>query len=228
MLNERLTEVFRFWRYGLTALLVVVLPFAFLGYGLQLGLGAPLDLQEDTLFINWPTLALLALLYPLASGTLIAQMGALNKGQAASFTQCLSLSLAHAFPLLLCYALLIGASYLGFLVLILPGVWLYARLSQGPIIVLLEKQNAVEGLRQSFMRTEKHQWQIFLGILVMASLILVATLVSASISQALLGESPLGDVLHLLLTAPVGVLLDILIFRFYCLETPSTKPPLAP
>lgn len=219
MLSERLSEVFRFWRFSLPSLLLVVLPFTFIGLALQIALGTPLDIQEEQLLVNWPTLMLLALLYPIASGALIAQLGALHQGQTASFQQCLASSLRFAVALLLTYALLGSAVYLGLIALVLPGIWLYARLSQGPFIVMFEQQNPVEALRQSFARTEEHQWQIFVGIMAMAGIILLATLVSASVSQAVAGESPVADVIHLLLTAPVGILLDILIFRFYSLRS---------
>jgi len=219
MLADRLTEVFRFWRFSLLSLLLVVLPFTFIGFGIQLALGAPLHVEEDVLLINWPTLALLALLYPIASGALIAQLAAIQQGQAASLAQCAAASLRYAAILLFTYALLGSAVYIGLIALILPGIWLYTRLSQGPFIVMLEQQNAIEALRQSFARTEQHQWQIMIGIMVLAGVILLVTLLSASLSQAVAGESPLADVMHLLITAPVGILLDILIFRFYSLQS---------
>ncbi len=218
MLADRLTEVFRFWRFGLLSLLLVVLPFTFIGLGIQIALGAPLQVEEDVLLINWPTLALLALLYPIASGALIAQLAAIQQGQAASLSQCVAASLRYATLLLFTYALLGSAVYIGLIALVLPGIWLYARLSQGPFIVMLEQQNPIEALRLSFARTEKYQWQILLGIMVLAGVVLFVTLLSASLSQVVAGESPLGDVIHLLITAPVGILIDILIFRFYSLQ----------
>lgn len=219
MLTDRLSEVFRFWRFSLPSLLLVVLPFTFLGFGIQAALGGPLDISEEALLINWPALTLLALLYPIASGALIAQLGAIHHGQAASLAQCLHASLRHAAILLFAYALLGGAVYLGLIALVLPGVWLYARLSQAPIIIMLEHKNAIESLRVSFARTEDIQWQIFAGIMIFTAIILFVTLLSASLSQAIAGNSRIGDVIHLLITAPVGILLDILIFRFYSLKT---------
>lgn len=219
MLADRLTEVFRFWRFSLLALLLVVLPFTFIGLGIQLAFGSPLDVSDEVLLINWPTLALLALLYPIASGALIAQLAAIQQGQAASLAQCAAISLRYAVILLFTYALLGSAVYIGILALVLPGIWLYARLSQGPFIVMLEQQNAIEALRQSFARTEQHQWQIMMGIMILAGVILLVTLLSAGLSQMVAGESPLGDIIHLLITAPVGILLDIFIFRFYSLQS---------
>lgn len=218
MLTDRLSEVFRFWRFSLSSLLLVVLPFTFLGFGIQIAFGGPLDIHDDALLINWPTLSLLALLYPIASGALIAQLGAIHHGQAAGLAQCINASLRHAATLLFVYILLGGAVYLGLMALVLPGIWLYARLSQAPIIIMLENKNAIESLRISFARTEDIQWQIFAGIIVFATVILFVTLLSASLSQAIAGSSRLGDVIHLLITAPVGIFLDILIFRFYSLK----------
>src|SRR5690625_6490642 len=68
----------------------------------------------------------------------------IQQGQAASLTQCVAASLRYATLLLFTYALLGSAVYIGLIALVLPGIWLYARLSQGPFIVMLEQQNRSE------------------------------------------------------------------------------------
>src|SRR5699024_271061 len=222
MLLQRLQEALRFWRFGFMPLMLVVLPFALLGFAVQFIAGTPLLIEGDSAQINWGTLAILAMLYPIATGTLIAQISALNDGQPASCMACLNKSLQHSLFLLLTYMLLGLGVYMGLMLLILPGIWLYARLSQAPFIVLLENGSPVEALKTSFQRTAAQQLPIMLGAVVLGALVLFVTLLSASLLESTIGsEHVASDIIHVLLTAPVGILLDIFIFRFYSLCKPS-------
>lgn len=221
MLLQRLQEVLRFWRFGFIPLMLVVLPFAFIGFAVQLTAGTPLIIDGDTAHVNWGTLAVLALLYPIATGALMAQISAISNNQAASFIACLNKSLQHSLFLLFTYMLLGLSVYLGLILLILPGIWLYARLSQAPYIVLLENGSPMQALKASFERTHTQQLPIMFGAVLLGLFVLLVTLVSASLAAATFGEDNVGaDIIHILITAPVGILLDIFIFRFYSLCKP--------
>lgn len=221
MILERLQEVFRFWRFGFVPLMLVVLPFSFFGFAIQLGSGSPLTIEGDVAYVNWATLAILALLYPIATGTLIAQMAAIANGQAASFFACLNKSLQHSLFLLLTYMLLGVGVYMGLMLLVLPGLWIYARFSQAPFIVLLENNSPIDALNASFQRTKTQQLPIMFSAVVVGSIILLVTVLSATLLGETLGaENKSADIIHILITAPAGILLDILIFRFYSLTKP--------
>lgn len=223
MVAQRLREVFTFWRNGLVPLLMVALPFSLISFAIQIGIEPPLIMDDDTIQVNWAVMSLIGLLYPIASGALIVQMAALSQHQVASFSQCLSHSLRYAALLLLAYVMLGSAVYLGLVVFVLPGIWFYARLSQAPILVLLEQKNAMEAIKESFRRTEHRQWEIFTAIMMVGALILLITLLSANLTHAALGDGGAGELIHLLITVPVGIWLDILIFRYYSLETPEAN-----
>src|SRR5699024_12678118 len=101
------------------------------------------------------------------------------------------------------------------------GLWICAPYSLVPFVVLLENRPPIDSLNASCQRTKTQQLPIMFSAVVVGSIILLVTVLSATLLGETLGaENKSAVIIHTLTTAPAGILLDILIFRFYSLTKP--------
>ena len=223
MLAERIKETFNFWWRNLPAIALIAIPFSLLSSLATLVFGAPLTAQaDDTISANGVTIALMFIIRTLAEAALIVQFAAILAGKARGLAECSLLALTVAPALLLCnLAVLMGAS-LGLLLFILPGAWIYIRLSMAPFVVTLEKAGPGEALKQSLLRTGAMQWEMLAGWLVMLLGLLAISGMAGAMLANLTGNNMAAGILLDLITAVAGAALHVFLFRYYSLtRTPE-------
>jgi hypothetical protein len=225
MIFERLRESFIFWWRNLGAIALVTIPFSLISSAIVLALGAPLTRQaDDTLALNGVTLALIFVVRTLAEGTLIAQLAAISGGRPRSFVECAAFALTITPALLLCNLVILSGASLGLLAFILPGAWIYVRLSLAPFLVALERASVGDALKSSLGRTREIQWELLAGwLLLLVSVISISNIVGALLIGA--GGDHAGTSIVLdMFTALGGGLLHVLLFRYYGLSKSGQTP----
>jgi hypothetical protein len=226
MLSERLRETFSFWWRNLPAIALIAIPFSLLSSLITLVLGAPLTAQPDeTISVNGTTLSLIFIIRTFAEAALIVQLAAILAGKARGIGECSLLALAVAPAMLLCnLAVLMGAT-LGLFLFILPGAWIYIRLSMAPFVVTLEKAGPAEALKQSVLRTRETQWELLAGWLAMLLGLLAVSGMAGAILTNLSGSNMAAGIILDLLTAVAGAALHVFLFRYYGLSREQTGQP---
>ncbi len=224
MMSERLQEALRFWWRHLPAIALVVIPFSLLNSAAVLAFGPPLTLVEgQTTDINGITLGLIFVLRTLAEAALIAQLAAIVSGQARGLGDCALLALRVAPAMLLCNLVVVSAVSAAFMLLILPAIWLYIRLSLATFSVVLENSSTGAALRLSLIRTQAVQWQLLGAWLLLGAAVLATSLLMTALLQAVAGSHAGIGVLMEMVTALGVALLQVLLFRYYGLSRDNEK-----
>jgi len=224
MISERLQEALRFWWRHLPAIALVVIPFSLLNSAAALVFGPPLTMTEgQATDVNGITLGLIFVLRTLAEAALIAQLAAIAGGQARGLGDCALLALRVAPAMLLCNLIVVSAVSAAFMLLILPAVWLYIRLSLATFSVVLENVSAGAALRLSVMRTQAQQWQLLGAWLLLAAAVLFASLIVTALLQSVAGTHAGIGVVMEMITALGVALLQVLLFRYYGLARDREK-----
>ena len=224
MISERLLEALRFWWRHLPAIALVVIPFSLLNSAAVLVFGPPLSMAEGhATDVNGITLGLIFVLRTLAEAALIAQLAALIAGKARGLADCALLALRVAPAMLLCNLIVVSAVSVAFMLLILPAVWLYIRLSLATFSVVLENVSAGAALRLSVIRTQSQQWQLLGAWLLLAAAVLFASLIMTALLQSVAGTHAGIGVVMEIITALGVALLQVLLFRYYGLARDREK-----
>ncbi len=224
MILTRVHEALRFWWSCLGPLLWITAPFALAGEAMQLWQGPALKLNDEGVFQGFTAISVvtLVLLQPFSEGALIARLDAIEQDVQRTFGDCVLVGARVAPALLLTYAIMGVGVYAGFLMLILPGVWLYIRLSLSAFLVTLEGLSPIQAVQTSFERTAGSiQWQLLLALLFLALLVFSAVNLVGSAAQSALSENAGLNLILSILTALGGALISVLVFRFYGLTRPS-------
>lgn len=246
MISQRLLETLRFFRRNLPALLLVTAPFALLAQGVQWWQGdlvVPGD-QGDTGRINAVTLLLVMLVRPFADAALATQLGGIQNGQPRPLSDCLLMAasngpwvlaayliigLALITPLLLLAPIMTALSpQLGSVIFLILALWITARLSLTPFLVVLEGGDPLMAVKTSFSRTATQQWPL-LGAMVLVGLL--AAVLLEMLGQSLFsmaGKNYLSEGVLALLGGLGSALVMIVIFRFYVLTAETPTPPTGP
>lgn len=235
MVFERIGEALRFWSSNLTAIALVTLPFALTGAALEIATGSSnIELEQFQFTTGLAIYALSAvLLSAFAEAALIAQLAAIQQGQARGLLDCLLFALAKgpgilAIYLLLGFALvpliaLLGVPLLGMAAFI-ALVWIYVRLSLASFILALEDASPLRALRHSFVRTDAMQWPM-LGAWLLTGLMVMSTLaLLGAMLVELIGQGAGTAVLVKTAVSVIGATLNVLLFRFYGLSRQQPDP----
>ena len=216
MISERMQEALRFWWRHLPAIALVVIPFSLMNSAAVLAFGPPITLAAgQATDVNGITLGLIFVLRTLAEAALIAQLAAIVSGQARGLGECALLAVRVAPAMLLCNLVVVSAVSAAFMLLILPAVWLYIRLSLATFSVVLENTSAAAALRLSVMRTQAVQWQLLGAWLLLAAAVLLASLIMTALLQSVAGTHAGVGVIMEMTTALGVALLQVLLFRYY-------------
>ena len=93
----------------------------------------------------------------------------------------LQAGLAKFFPLFGTFILVTIVSFLGYLLLILPGIYITARLALFPFYIMLENQKVSQSISSSWENTDEYGSKLFMFTLVFISLTLLSALTISSI-----------------------------------------------
>jgi len=154
-----------------------------------LGSDAMLENPEDLVEFaasNGIYIAILGLLGTLASvsfvGGLIAAFDSKTSGYSLDPMTALFIGFKKFFPLFGAYILCVIAVFFGLLLLILPGVYVGARLALFPSFMMMENKGVLDSLKLSWEATDEHG-----GILFGLTLLFIAiTIIPSSIFTSLL------------------------------------------
>ncbi|MBY4678279.1 YciC family protein [Marinobacterium arenosum] len=168
------------------------------------------------------------LLIPLYWGATIAYLGSVVDNQPLSPLNALGRALTRWRSLLLVYMLTGLAAFGGFMLFIVPGIFLLIRLGFADYICVLERQGSMASLRQSWQQTEDYFWTLLKGLAVLfvalsGSEILLELLLDQLFGNSLWTALPLNILFGLLHT-----LLTVYGFRIYCVmreEQPAPSNP---
>lgn len=242
MISQRLLETLRFFRRNLPALFLVTAPFALLGQTMQWWHGdlVVADAEGDIQSLNAATILLVMLIRPFADAALATQLGGIQNGQPRRLSDCLLLAATQGLWLLAAYLIILLAMITplmllgplaaslspqaGSVIFMMLALWITARLSLTPFLVVLESRDPLEAVKTSFLRTRDCQWPL-LGAMVLTGLLAAVTL--ELLGQGLFGiagENYFSEGSLALLGGLASALVMTLVFRFYVLtrETPAT------
>ena len=223
MILQRLKEALFFWRRHLAALFLISAPFTLFGEVLQLVIGPVLVTGDDGTLIGFNAISMttLMLLRPLAEGALIVQMAHIQQGRARGLLACTLPALARYPFLLATYFMLALAVSLGWFLLILPALWLYARLCFAPFQLMLRGDGPITALQNGFLRSSASQWPLLAALLLSFLLVLVLSLVANSLVMSLLGENAGSLILTGVISGLLATLVNVVAFRFWVLAEPE-------
>ena len=106
---------------------------------------------------------------------------ALDSQQDISPINALQAGLLKFFPLFGAYIIVNIASAFGFLLLILPGIYLTARFSLFAAHIMFENKKVFESIGASWEKTDEHGSRLFMFTLLFISLLLIVALILSSI-----------------------------------------------
>ena len=106
------------------------------------------------------------------------------------------------FPLFGAYILAAIAVFFGFLILILPGVYIGARLALFPAYIMLENKGVIESLKLSWENTDEHGGTLFSLTLVFALLSLILALISTSMLDTGLVQILIAGIIEYVIVVP--------------------------
>jgi hypothetical protein len=224
MMIERLRESLRFWWQNLPAIALVVIPFSLLTSLSGVLAGPPLNTPENApASINALSLSLIFLIRTLAEAALIGQLAAILSGRPRGLLACLLFALSVAPAMLLCNLIVLTGVSFATLLFILPGAWLYVRLSFAAFSVALERMSPIDALRSSMARTVGIQWELLAGwLMLLLAVLLISNLVGA-VLIGMAGQHAGVSIVLDLITALGSALMLVLLFRYYDLN--RTKEP---
>ena len=108
-------------------------------------------------------LVVLSLIFSVGlSGGVMAAFKALSSNNELTPYQALYAGIKKFFPLLLGNLIHSLAYGIGFLLLVLPGFFLYARLGLFPLFIMFEEQRALDALGESWQATDEYGTKLFL------------------------------------------------------------------
>lgn len=214
MAFDYLRQTLFFFRQHLLTLAAIQLPFlliiALINYSL---IGDLSDTSDPEIQMNaaLASMARLLLLPFYLGGTIIYLQSVVANSPVHPLTAILSAASCWG-RLLLTYILNAVAISVGFMLLIVPGIYMGVRFAVADYACVLERKGPVEALRGSWDSTSEYFWVLLQGLALLMGLLFLANVL---ITQAL-GEQLMLSTLASVVIDFLGVLVTIYGFRIYC------------
>ena len=201
--------VFKNWKYFLVLALPLIAIESTVGY-LLIPLGdmtQPEDfiefLEANSLVIGLVSITGIVLQMAFIGGLYLSYM-AIDSNKEINPINALQSGLAKFFPLFGTFIIVTIVSAFGYLLLILPGIYLTARLALFPFYIMLEDQKVFQSISSSWENTDEHGSKLFVFTLVFVALtLIVALILSSTIPQGLIQTSMLA-LSEYILVLPLG------------------------
>lgn len=145
----------------------------------------------------------LVLQISLIGGLWVSYM-AIDSKQDINPINALQAGLSKFFPIFGAYIVVVIASAFGFLLLILPGIYLTARFSLYAAHIMFEDSKVFESIGASWEKTDEHGSRLFMFTLVFALLIFVSVLIISSIVPAGYAQNAINAFIEYAMTIPLG------------------------
>ncbi|MEM1153972.1 MAG: hypothetical protein AAGI44_07510 [Pseudomonadota bacterium] len=160
-----LVDTYRFYIANVGTLTSIVLPFALVIDLFDIWLQTePLPGTNLSLLAYLPLL----LFYPLYQAATVFFIASAVSGQRLDVSQCFKHACRFWTPLLILYVISAPLIWVGFLLLIIPGLIVAARLLFAEFYCLFDGMQPVEALKTSWSETRELQWAIVVGLVVVA------------------------------------------------------------
>tara|TARA_B100001057_G_scaffold92074_1_gene88316 strand:+ start:1088 stop:1762 length:675 start_codon:yes stop_codon:yes gene_type:complete len=137
-------------------------------------------------------------------GALWVSYMAIDSKQDISPISALQAGLGKFFPIFGAYIVVVIASAFGFLLLILPGIYLIARFSLYAAHIMFEDSKVFESITASWEKTDEHGSRLFMFTLIFALLIFVSILVINSMVPVGYAQSAINAFIEYAMTIPLG------------------------
>lgn len=145
----------------------------------------------------------LVLQISLIGGLWVSYM-AIDSKQDINPINALQAGLSKFFPIFGAYIVVVIASAFGFLLLILPGIYLTARFSLYAAHIMFEDSKVFESIGASWEKTDEHGSRLFMFTLIFALLIFVSVLIISSIVPAGYAQNAINAFIEYAMTIPLG------------------------
>ena len=152
-------------------------------------------------------------IYPLYNVFLLFIIDKLVKSEELVFENLLSRSASLWFPMMTLTVLSSIVIWGGFLLLIIPGVWLFVRLLLSPMYVVFDGLSSLQALKQSFDDSESYQLESFFTVIPF-----IVVYVFYFFFQTWIQENNFASVFFIIAFDFTFVLLSIIQYRLYDLH----------
>ena len=159
--------------------------------------------ESNALIVGLIVIIGLVLQISLIGGLWVSYM-AIDSGQDINPINALQAGLSKFFPIFGAYIVVVIASAFGFLLLILPGIYLTARFSLYAAHIMFEDSKVFESIGASWEKTDEHGSRLFMFTLVFALLIFVSVLIISSIVPAGYAQNAINAFIEYAMTIPLG------------------------
>ena len=159
--------------------------------------------ESNALIVGLIGIIGLVLQISLIGGLWVSYM-AIDSKQDINPINALQAGLSKFFPIFGAYIVVVIASAFGFLLLILPGIYLTARFSLYAAHIMFEDSKVFESIGASWEKTDEHGSRLFMFTLVFALLIFVSVLIINSIVPAGYAQNAINAFIEYAMTIPLG------------------------
>lgn len=203
-LKPLLNDTWTFFRAHFVALCSLILPFIIPLDFFYTVIGHYVDNQG---YEYWIALIPGALVFPIYQGALILYIASAISGEHIPRKQCYQLALRFWLPLMALYIVTSVAMCAGLLLLIIPALIVWARVTFSEFYCILYEEKAMDAFNLSWENTKEYQWLILGGLLV---IFLITTIPVWLIEKAVIAL----DVWNPIFTFLSGVATSILAIPF--------------
>ena len=159
--------------------------------------------ESNALIVGLIVIIGLVLQISLIGGLWVSYM-AIDSKQDINPINALQAGLSKFFPIFGAYIVVVIASAFGFLLLILPGIYLTARFSLYAAHIMFEDSKVFESIGASWEKTDEHGSRLFMFTLIFALLIFVSVLIVSSIVPAGYAQNAINAFIEYAMTIPLG------------------------
>ncbi len=214
-LNKSLLETFYFFKNNVLGIFNVIFPLIFLQTLLVLFL--ELFIGEND-FFQFISMGILFGVYPIYQGAVIYYIASISMGERLTVKHCYQLAIRNWLPLIVFYTFSSALMILGLLMLVVPGLIVFSRVSFGEFYCLFEKNKGLEAISTSWDNTRKLQWFLLKGMLIIYSAIIMSAWLLEYVLKLASLWNEFFDVFVSFSTSALSVMVTIFAFRIYMLN----------
>jgi hypothetical protein len=154
------------------------------------------------------------LIYPVYTGALICLMARRAQREQPVNRELTAAAIKIWQPLFLVHILGSGMTALGFLLLVVPGIYVAVRLSFAEFYLVLEGIKPIEAIQKSFQATRPYFGQILILLAMFMIPLIALTFLLGGLMQRL-NSGPVLNIVLSTLIAFLGLFVDVVKFRVY-------------
>ena len=209
-----ISDAVQFFLGHLTQIAGLCLPWllaaALVEYGI-ISVGQESEAAAPLFLVAW-TFNLL--IYPIYTGALIMLMAKCAQREQPANRELTAAAIKIWHPLFMIHIIGSGLSALGFMLLIVPGVYILVRLSFAEFHLVLEGLKPIEAIQKSFKTTRPY----FGLILLLLAMFMIPLVLLTFVLGGMLQELNLNPVFNVILSTLIAFLtlfVDVVVFRVY-------------